>query len=149
MIQKVLMIDHQFPIEQMIHKWREEGATVNSPATSEQIEDFERKHSVRIPEDMRSYLSYANGMEPVDKSEFCFWKLEEFELLSMKRTEQTGTAQLYCFADWCVCAVAYFIELGPDTSIPNRVFAIDGPGCVANSFSAFVSKYLSDPDVLY
>jgi hypothetical protein len=119
------------------------------------IEAFEQRHGVTLPQDLREYFRELNGMDighegASDLDLICFWRLDQVE----QGKDENG--DIYYFADWSIDACLYGVQLSPGaTSAP--VF-LDCGGYnkradllkVASSFSEFVEGYLrKDEFVLY
>jgi hypothetical protein len=64
----------------LIQLWTAEGLEIRPGVLPGQLDDFERRHGVRLPEDMRRYFAIVDGMGPrdldrMDSRQYSFWDL--------------------------------------------------------------------------
>jgi hypothetical protein len=60
-------------------RWKREGVNFRDPATEAEISAFERAHALRLPDDVRAYLTVVNGMTDWE------WDEELLEFMSLQR----------------------------------------------------------------
>ena len=140
--------------------WLSKGIKLETSATEQELNSFEARYHVRLPLDMRQYLSIAAGM-PDGETEgdlaFSFWPLRRIKPVQeivhgevYEPIRNHPDAGLYfCFADYLIDSDIFAIRLFPGQSSPNHVVAVCSDyKMVAPSFADFVRKYLTDPDNL-
>ena len=131
-------------IRDVRRKWDELGAALLPPASSTDIDDFERRFNVKMPSDFVTYLAALGGMPlgTTDEHEFRFWPLTEVQPdpTSTKPAQQRNLV----FADFLICSIEYAINLSPDAHA--AIFRLDGaPTKIASSFTEFLALYVDDP----
>jgi cell wall assembly regulator SMI1 len=112
---------------------------------------FENKYSVCLPNDLKDYLTTVNGFDGstnwmTDENLITFLPLEEVVPLSQNLSREPEANSYFIFADFCISAHVYSIQLTNDAKLNNPVFIAcdDNPIQVANTFSKFVRGYLED-----
>jgi hypothetical protein len=132
-------------------------------APSDALRDFETRHGVRLPPEMRNYLLQLDGMgaswpDDQDARLFSFWQLAQIrpvneELASHGLPPIPGVDHYFVFADFMTWSWAYAINLAADSTTGNEVVLIgteDGrPLRVAGSFGEFVDLYVSNSPQIY
>lgn len=125
------------------------------------LREFEARHGVWLPADLRGYFAVVNGMDAWgdanpfgwDDHLFRFWPLSEVERASDnyhpdRFLEDQGS--FFLFADHSIGLPSYAIRLTPEDKGGNAVLAISRAGgtydttVVAGSFGGFVKRYLAD-----
>jgi hypothetical protein len=137
-------------VARLLTHWRNGGAHPASGNSERAILEFEARHGVRMPDDMRYYFIEVNGMTPdwrcdQDENGFTFWPLSGVREV-IRGEERTG---LFTFADYLSSSWEYSIKLvgSPDYA---AVFLVDPEiSPVASSFSEFLSEYLIDSPRIY
>ena len=135
--------------------WTARGLMFRPGALEETLAEFECRHTIRLPSDMRDYFSIVDGMDAVDEENlfgwdedlFRFWPLSEVECVTDYFSLHRPSA-FYIFSDHSINLPSFAIRLTPKTSSGNCVLAIYSD-CgtfkatkVAGSFSEFLGKYL-------
>lgn len=128
--------------------WTTQGIAFGPPVFMDDIEAFERKYSVLLPEDVREYLLKINGMNCncCDENLIRFWSLSEVTPLSElgDYRRHPESPYYFVFADWSLSAREYAIRLSSDPSAKNTVVVTDSPAVeVAKSFQEFIQHYLA------
>jgi hypothetical protein len=121
--------------ERMRRNWVDQGIPVNPGLSVSDIETFESRHEIHLPEDFKIYLGVVNGMARVtmDKDMFMFIPLQDLSVWDGKFT----------FADWCIESAIFFMAV--DTAGAPFSPILRNEIRVADSFGGFVKIYLSDP----
>lgn len=142
-------------IQRLKQHFIDDGVEINSPATDEQLIQFQNKYSVELPEDLKEYFLTFNGTGQGNfgDSGYAFFSLEELEPMcevsNLNEEEKIIYSNCFAFSDYMIWCWGYVIKLGR-VAEGNDVLSIylDKPSSlkVANSFSEFVSIYLEYPD---
>jgi hypothetical protein len=145
--------------ESLKRHWSSHDVEINAGVSKAQLESFESKHCVVLPEDLRDYFLCVNGMPPdvVDDGMIRFWMLEELQPLTQGAPAYSDGSyiqhpeSLFLFADYSIWAHAYAIRLGSVSSQSHEVVIIgsESPVTIAQCFTEFVDQYLTDKDRLY
>ena len=138
--------------EKLKAHWSSMDLKINRGIPESELQLFERRYDVSLPDDFRSYFLSVNGMDAnvCDESLIRFWPLQEVTPLPDEAPHLVGLGtiayanSLFVFADYSIWAHAYAIQLGRE-SVQNSVYIIAGatPDRIAGSFSEFVDLYLS------
>ncbi len=129
-------------VDRMLTHWRTESAC-QPGAPAADLDAFERKHRVRLPEAFRALYSISNGCkEPPDDRLITFWPIDRMEPASVPDDTQP-TRRLFVFADFLIDSHWYAVDLG-DESGPVCVV---GYQVVAHSFEEFLVRYLDGPEL--
>ncbi len=140
------MTDTSF-LKDLSEAWQQRGYSHAVPATREQIQSFEFKHNVKLPQDLRAYFETLNGGDighegSMDDEAISFWRLDQLEALD----EMTvGRSNVFAFGDFLIDSHLYAIQLSSHAADPTPVF-IDWAGNVeqvASSFAEFVRGYVA------
>lgn len=141
-------------LSRLLSHWRSAGVKLRPPASLQEIEAFERRAGVRLPNDMRDYLLLADGMEEFDMDAdlFSFWQLSRIVPISVLLPEPHYEAyrnvpdahHCFCFADWSINADVYSIHLSSDASKPIRFSGLGPRYLPFTSFTEFVEAYFKD-----
>jgi hypothetical protein len=121
--------------------WIKAGIQLVEPASGKAVNEFEQRRRLKLPGDLREYLTIAGGMQAAetDGQMISFLSLPSIE----EELEKHPVApELVVFAEFCVWSHWYATRR--DTS---AVYAGDGENQlkIADSFSEFVAQYLADP----
>ena len=145
--------------ESLKRHWSSLAVDNNAGVSKAELDSFEAKHSVVLPEDLRDYFLCVNGMpqDVVDDGMIRFWMLEELQPLPQGAPAFSDPSyiqnpeSLFLFADYSMWAHAYAIRLGSVPLQSNEVVIIGykSPVTVSQYFSEFVEQYLTDKDRLH
>jgi hypothetical protein len=143
--------------ERLKARWKAGGIVPSPGVPEERLREFEARHGVLLPPDLRDYFAAADGMGIrgnrvgfsviMDADNFRFWPLSE-----VVRASDHGygrchddPSSFFLFADHLIEAPAFAIRLTPGSDSENTVISIlsDDPGdVVACSFTEFAERYL-------
>ena len=135
---------------EVAERWQARGleSKLLPSASRSELDEFEAKFQVKLPDDFAMYLMTLGGM-PLDETDVCFirfWPLSEIE--PDAEVSQPGGDAYFNFADFAVCAHLYAIRLTPPAS--SDVFLLGGPPeKVASSFTEFLTLYLTNPAAIH
>ena len=96
--------------------WLRQGVKLRQGASESELADFESKHGISLPEDMREFFAIVNGFDnrngdEVDNEMITFFSLEEIERLNASAWDISAPADSYfVFADWSISAHVYAIR---------------------------------------
>lgn len=145
--------------ESLKRHWSSHNVDINAGVSHAELNSFEAKHNVVLPDDLRDYFLCVNGMPPdiVDDGMIRFWMLEELQPLPQGAPAFSDSSyihnpdSLFLFADYSIWAHAYAIRLGSVPMQSNEVVIIGykSPVAICNCFSEFVDRYLMDKDLLH
>lgn len=152
-------------IEQLKGYWASTGVKLGSGVAEKEIEAFEAKYGIYMPEDFRNYFRLIGGMEKEgesDDSATSFWPSESIKSVPERLvqfagipdysrvTENLKEPQFYfVFADWMMWSQVYAIRLTAKRDDENHMMWICGSEhcyIIAKSFSEFINNYLQDPE---
>lgn len=140
--------------------WLAQGLAVRAGVSAEQIRSFEFAHGLVLPDDFRDYLAVVNGTgrsTEMDAALFCFWSLEELTSLNTKFPDGPwfeAPIAYFLFADHSLNLPAYAMRLGASPTAIAPIIAVYSDAHeyswyrVADSFTSFVERYLTDGFVL-
>ena len=135
--------------------WLRQGIKLRRGATAEDFAAFELKHNIRLPQDLREYLTNVDGFDGsehwmTDDEVITFLGLDEMKPLSEYwLPEVADSSSYFVFADYSLAAHVYAIRLSSDSSDSNDVVVLYGkPVKVARSFSEFVEGYLENNEAV-
>ncbi len=132
--------------QRLIDHWLAGGVGVRAGADAAVVADFERKHGVRLPDDVRAYFVAANGMAEMGGDLVRFWQLEEVESV----LPPGGGPKLLVFADYCIDCWHYAVGVGDNGADIGAVYTViqrTPPWeMAAPSFRQFFELYLGNPD---
>lgn len=145
--------------ESLKRHWESHSVDINCGVSESELDSFEAKHGVVLPEDLRDYFLCVNGMRPdvVDDGMIRFWMLEEVKPLPQGAPEYSdpryiqNPESLFLFADYSIWAHAYAIRLESAPLQSNEIVIIgyETPVSLSASFSQFVDRYLTEKDLLH
>ena len=149
--------------EKLLSHWKRQGLALAKGNAETTLIDFEARNSLRLPPDMRQYLSVANGMPSipgsyVDPNGFRFWPLEHIRPVPTVCAEAgvpspavKDSERYFVFADYFDWSWAYAIDLGRSDSGSQPIIHVGTlePKTVAHSFTEFVDLYIQDSRELH
>lgn len=145
-------------IARLLERWRAAGVTPNPGASEAEVSEFEVRNRVRLPDDLRQFLTAVNGipfseldglarLRPVTEY---FRIVDRVPTVLPRAADDDDPQQYYCFGDYNIEGSYWGVRLSDDpvSPAPVRVFWHDGGGyVVAPSFRDFLASYLSqEPD---
>ena len=122
--------------EQLISYWQANNIAVVRGNTEAEIGEFESRHHVLFPPDMRDYLLHVDGMSQYhpdyqDNRGFSFWSLRKIKTVIEESDKLIGLSydpleirSLFIFADYLDWSWAYAIRLSANVSAETPVFLI-------------------------
>ena len=145
-------------LERLTAHWVGNGIDVPRRATEQQIQQFESKHNVVLPQDMRGYFQTVNGMGErgvMDNEMFSFWQIQDLISVAEELADRTQgfpeTKHYFMFADHSISLPTYAIRLSSNAQDSTPVasvlsdFGAFGICDIFGSFTEFVTSYLADP----
>jgi hypothetical protein len=151
-------------VSRLVAHWKSQGITTLRGNTEEALIEFETRHSIRLPPDIREYFRATDGMPPrarqlgCDTEGFFFWPLREVKPVPVVCKSETiqpiddeRLDKFFVFADYFGWSWAYAIDLSGPESGDHSVIHVGTlkPKTVAHSFSEFLELYLKDAPDLY
>jgi hypothetical protein len=148
-------------VERLIAHWRDQGLEPRPPCATAEVDGFEMREHVVLPEDLRRYWLSADGMreennQSQDSEGFSFWPLrrvirvdKEMERRSPHTPLPVDSSAYYVFADYLDWSWAYAVKLRSSEAGKVILVGAQAISLVADSFSEFVETYLSDGRALY
>lgn len=146
-------------IKALTSYWASRGIQMAPPCSLAEIVEFERRHQVDMPPQLRAFYLAANGMpqtfeDEYDKNGFSLWPLERVtplgDFVATNRWPDVPTAVgFFVFADYLHLSWAYAIRLTPHRS--NRVVIIgkEALELVSDSYDGFLNAYMSESRQMY
>ena len=143
----------------LLEYWRSSsGLALIPPVTEGEIHEFERRHGVRLTDELRDYYRAANGFAPPndqDENGFCLWPLARVcPVLTFDsgRRSSEDTRDCFIFADYLSWCWAYAFRLtSSSSSTPVCIVgtADNRPKWIARDFLEFVDLYVRNDERLY
>ena len=137
-------MDSKSAAQALVAYWNEKNVLCRPGVSVAEVERFEEREHVTLPDDFKNYLQLTNGTGGLDKHVLAFHSLDEI-------AEYERLKDVYVFVDYFFWSWAFAIALGssdfPDGTI-LRVGTIPDGVQISSSFSEFVDMYLKDPDEL-
>jgi hypothetical protein len=142
------------PVARLKAYWESSGARGNQPASPEEIQAFETRYGVHVPDDLREYFLVINGLAENE------WDEEMIEWYPLHRWKTLPEAEwvpeglqnpeaYFLFADYCLCGWGYAIYLSANRSNPTPVICVGAEvPPMAQSFSELIEAYLTNPSSL-
>lgn len=144
--------------EKLLSHWKRQGLVLAKGNAETRLIEFETTNSLRLPSDMRQYLSVANGMpsvpgSDVDPNGFRFWPLEHIRCMPTVCAEAGVPSPAvkdpqwyFVFADYFDWSWAYAIDLSRSDSGSQPIIHVGtlAQKIVAHSFGEFVDLYIQD-----
>lgn len=133
------------------------------PASFDEIEFFQNKYDVKIPQDLRNYYSEING----SGNEILSNLYKFYNIYSTKKVKEElvnfrgvpdysqlnfeGMENIFVFGESDFCLYAFGIELYQNSSYKNRIFIFCGGDfkIIAESFTEFIDLYLTRPEEIH
>ncbi len=144
------------PIERLRHLWQAQGISVPAGVPESTLVDFQRRHQVILPTDLREYFLGMNGMgsrDVFDEEVFCFWPLSEVVSIHDYVPDQSWrfshSHQYYLFADVSIECPAFAIRLNSEPEEENTILWVHMDAGTLDvipafgSFTEFIEAYLS------
>jgi hypothetical protein len=132
---------------QLKNRWLKDSVPVNVPASPTEIQRFECKQGITLPQSFKAYLSVMNGMAEgaTDRDMMSFFSLEAIERQDPLPPAKEGEVNL-AFADYCLASHVYLMRLSKSTEA-SPVIVSDGESerQIAASFDEFIDAYLQAP----
>ena len=128
--------------------WTEQGLAPMTPASRDALKGFEDEYRIRLPDDFSTYLLTLGGL-PLgewDAHLIRVWSLGEIRLA---KREPGQFADYFVFADYSISAPEYGIRVSKVASGDIAIVTLPQPILIADSFSEFLVRYLSDPMSLF
>lgn len=124
------------------HQWDEASVDLASPASAREVSEFERRHGVTLPVDVKDYLTTVGGMSngETDKYLISFASLASLDDPS-RWVALSGSRKGLIFADYSLFAHYYVLDTGT-----GAVLVDDGELSqkLAETFHEFIESYLED-----
>jgi hypothetical protein len=148
-------------VDRLISRWRQQGVSLRAPCSAAEIQAFEQREHLVLPEEFRQYLCSADGMQEEmgqsqDSEGFSFWPLrrlvpahEELRRRSPHTPPPVDSPDYYVFADYLDWSWAYALKLRPAGVGKVIIVGAQSVSAVADSFSEFIQVYISDGRALY
>lgn len=133
-------------------EWQRHGAAPRPGVTDAELEAFERKQRVELPEDVADYFRAVDGMNEDESDELGirFWTLDELRPVVEELPTADGDAfkDYFVFADYSMWAHGYAVRLD-QTATDVIIVGGENPIAVAPSFREFLQLYLTQRDRLF
>jgi hypothetical protein len=145
-------------LDRLLEHWRHrQEKPAASTATLDEIENWERKYGVRLPDDLREYVLRVNGIHCGEELEFDNNLNTLLPLSAMKPECEWWSGQTssnrFVIADHCISCFWWTVDLNAEPRPETAVFlsgASDGkPRLVASSLDEFLEMYITDAAALY
>lgn len=142
--------------EMLLAAWqRETPPIVTRQASEAEIEALEARYAIGLPPPFRTYLLHACPVEDaiLDSNLTYWWPLgrlrslaEELPDKGLGKTPIPNPDSLLVFADYMFWCFAWAIDCSPGPGYGKILLIDEKPHIVAESFAAFVARYLEDHD---
>jgi cell wall assembly regulator SMI1 len=146
--------------ERLRSYWRAQGAKLPGGVPAGRVEQFESRHGVRLPDDLREYFLSIDGMGPEDVNPPFFWDEDLFRFFPLHEVERATNrfhpdrflaqqSSYFAFADRSISLPTFVIRLTPEATGHYVILAIFSDrreyrvSLVADSFGEFVERYLA------
>lgn len=145
-------------VDRLADEWGRQGLLHGEQATPEEVDDFERRFAVSLPEDVREYFLRLNGTVEgecgMDDDQLMgFWRLDQVASLAAEGIVGfEGAKDWFVFADFSIWCHAYAIRLSPDRGAGAPVAICYNPPTfpIARSMGEFIEAYLRrDQSILF
>lgn len=138
---------------ELANEWAGAMTSLRRGVTRQQLEEFERRHHVRVPAEFAGYLSTVDGMNlgESDRHDIRFWPLAEIRsvLTELPDADPGQFEHYFIFADYCLWCHAYAIRLSEETRNDVVIVGGDSPITVGGSFADFLRHYVRSPEKLF
>jgi hypothetical protein len=156
------MLETRALIERLNASWSKDGVCIQPGASIEQIEAFETQYQVHLPSDFREYFITINGMErwETDENMFSFLPIDAIKSIPEELADFGGIPDYrpimrtltdphhwFVIVDYLITSAVFAIRLSEDVESTPVISISDGNRhrVVAQSFSAFLERYLATP----
>lgn len=138
--------------------WGPQELTLRPPVSDVDIQEFEQKFDVRVPDDVKTLFLTANGFgspNDQDRNGFSFWPLNRVcPVAAFEDSEWCSSAcdDCYLFADYLSLSWGYAVRLlNCQKLAPVCIVGAANrrPVWIAESFREFIELYVSDDERLY
>ena len=143
-----------------------EGVRINPGTSAAQLESFEVRYSLRLPNDLREYFSAMNGMQDGDWDENCFTflPLDEVKAVTQEIAKFGGipdyreivrtlpdSENWYVIVNYLISSAVCAIRMARDDNENPVILIRNGTSvsAVASSFEGFLRTYLTDIGSLF
>ena len=138
-------------VERVIDRWHRNGVQLRPGVRPDELQAFEQRNQIVLPEDMRALYLRVDGMNPTDwdDRQVRFWPLADIrrasEELEAPLNYQGRVFDCFVFADVLIWSFAYGIELSASKTAPAAIYNVGGEEVVkvADTWSEFIQFYLT------
>ncbi len=139
------------PIDDLLEYWMACGVDLNQGISSREIEEFQRMHGIRLPQDFCALYLRANGMRDADADGhmLSLWPLSRTEAEGgvSQSVNALGRFTRVIFADGMINSQFYALRLYEDGS--SDVVVVWDPDSfedeiLGSSFDEFIRSYLRE-----
>jgi hypothetical protein len=147
-------------LNRLVQFWRTDNIAASELAVQKDIDIFNSRHSLVLPNDLVDYFKLANGTkEDYDKNFFRFYPFRKFLSIDVDLKKWRGIPDYgniintledyrncFVFADYSIMLFSYAIRLHPFETGTNEVYTICGDKhkIISGSFGEFIDQYLED-----
>jgi hypothetical protein len=147
-------------LELIRRRWQALDIPVRPGLSAEALLAFERQYGIRLPEDVRRFYRFMDGMPYgyTDEALNCFWPLSEIGTVREKscgipvyegiESILSDVESYFIFADHSIWVHVYAMRLSADPDLPSEVIWIADSKTWAPfglSFGQFIERYITDP----
>ena len=139
-----------------MQRWATAGLVLRPGASHAVLRDFEQRHAIRLPVEMRALYKAVDGMEEnvMDGELVRFWQLSELKPPSNEiyrnASSDVAYAGYYLFADWSLWAHGYAVQLArEDSHGAVAIVAHATPRVLTNTFEEFLHLYIRNDPALF
>jgi hypothetical protein len=126
-------------IEEARRKWSAFGIKLLPGATASALADFEQRHGLRLPADLRTWFCAVGGTDDMDEGLIRFWKLDEV-------VPDERSPEFFVFADFLIESHAYAFRISEQGTSVAVLYGVM-PVPIASTFESFLRLYLREPPV--
>jgi hypothetical protein len=136
------------------HWLNEDAGIATKTATQAEIDEWERRYSAVLADDLREYVTELNGTLNAEALEFGNGLTSFFPMSSMvpenKFYEQFTSTNMFVFADYLISSHWWLAEVTDQRRERTRIF-VRGSGLklVAESLEEFLEAYMADAPGIY
>ncbi|MDA1055868.1 MAG: SMI1/KNR4 family protein [Planctomycetota bacterium] len=151
-------------IERLTLAWTEEGVERREGASRATVAEFENRHGITLPDDVRRFYMEFNGTIGTDEELNAFWSLDEIDSVPKKLSDFRGVPDYggiemnladaenyFVFADHSIWVHVFAMQLRGQPPVNAPVLWIANGRTfdrIAESFAQFWELYLADPNRL-
>ncbi len=144
--------------------WQASEIEISPPATFDEVQRFQNRYKLIIPEDLENYFLSLNGTgSSYDNNLFRFYSLQHFLPIGESLIKWGGIPnyrnivktlrqheECFVFSDHSFHLFVYAIRLNKNRLGDNQIYIMQGADyeVIANSFSDFLELYLKDDPIL-